>query len=143
MAQFDKIQRESIIRRVDFVITELKVLDDFKDFTYQNYLNKSSDRKILERTVENIVNAIIDISKIILVVENIEIPTSYSDAIKKLSILKILDEYDAKILSGFVHLRNILAHEYLDLNWVEIKKFIENKHIILRFITKVENLLQN
>ncbi|MCL4378132.1 MAG: hypothetical protein M1409_07115 [Actinobacteria bacterium] len=83
MAQFDKIQRESIIRRVDFVITELKVLDDFKDFTYQNYLNKSSDRKILERTVENIVNAIIDISKIILVVENIEIPTSYSDAIKK------------------------------------------------------------
>ncbi len=138
MAPLNKFQKEAILRRVDFANKEIKEIFLFSDFDEREYLKNIEKRKVIERTIENIVNCIIDISKILLSGENIEIPRTYSEAVRKLQEVNFISKKDSEILSNFVRLRNLLSHEYLDILWKEIKNFIDNIEIIRNFIEKVK-----
>lgn len=142
MAPLDKFQKEAIIKRVVFAEKEIKDTYKFINFNYDEFEKNIEKRKILERTIENIVNCIIDISKILLAGEKIEIPKTYAEIIKKLSDLKFISKKEAEILSNFVKLRNLLAHEYLDILWKEVKNFIDNISIVDKFIKKVDNYIK-
>lgn len=142
MAPLDKFQKEAIIKRVVFAEKEIKDTYKFINFSYDEFEKNIEKRKILERTIENIVNCIIDISKILLAGEKIEIPKTYAEIIKKLSDLKFISKKEAEILSNFVKLRNLLAHEYLDILWKEVKNFIDNISIVDKFIKKVDNYIK-
>lgn len=66
MTLLSKEQREGILKRVAFIEIELIDLKEYQDLDFKSY---SSDRKIrrnVERLLENVVNAIIDIAKIFL-----------------------------------------------------------------------------
>ena len=121
MAPLNKFQKEAILRRVDFANKEINEIISFSDFEEREYLKNTEKRKVIERTIENIVNCIIDISKILLSGENIEIPRTYSEAVRKLQEVNFISKKDSEILSNFVRLRNLLSHEYLDILWKEIK----------------------
>ena len=75
--------------------------------------------------MENIINAILDISKILLASQKIEMPETYRDTIEKLSNLG-LSKNPIILLTKWIRLRNILAHEYLDLRWKKIEDFLNN-----------------
>jgi len=110
MNPINNTQRTSIVKRIDFVETELKDLDDYKNLDFENYSQNRKTRRDVERLVENIANASIDIGKIILAGEDVELPETYKDIF-------------IKLLSDLVRLRNILAHQYLDIKWEMIKNF--------------------
>lgn len=141
MSPLNKEQKEGVLRRIDFIRLELEELKECEIVNYKDYAKNIKERKVLERTVENIVNAIIDISKLLLTGENVEMPATYSDAIKKLELLDVLNPEEAKALGNFVKLRNLLAHEYLDLRWAEINNFLKNKGIVEKFIKDVSKLI--
>jgi len=90
-----------------------------------NFHNWEKVRRSAERWVENIVNASIDIAKILLASNKAKIPQTYKEAIQKLPIALDFDEKTASGIAEFTKLRNVLAHEYLDLRFNQIKKFIE------------------
>jgi uncharacterized protein YutE (UPF0331/DUF86 family) len=106
-------------------------------------LPKDKDaRRNLERWVENIVNCSIDIAKVILASEDRRIPTSYKGILKELGVTKHFDETFGEDISQWASLRNILAHEYLDLRWNSLKKFIKNSEPIYeKLIYVVKGLL--
>lgn len=83
-------------------------------------------RRNLERWIENIVNCSIDIAKVILASEDRRIPTSYKGILKELGATRYFDESFGEDIAQWVNLRNILAHEYLDIRWTPIKKFIQS-----------------
>jgi uncharacterized protein YutE (UPF0331/DUF86 family) len=141
MTPLNKFQKESIIRRIDFLKKEFDELENFSNYDYKDYQKNTKERKILERTIENILNCMIDISKIILVGEKTGIPKTYAETLSKLSLINIVSEKEAKVLSESAKLRNILFHEYLDILWKEIKNFMKNRKVIKTFIAKVEKLV--
>jgi uncharacterized protein YutE (UPF0331/DUF86 family) len=53
------------------------------------------------------------------------IPQTYRETLLRFTI-GFLEEDTAKRFSQFAELRNILAHEYLDIKWNKITKFIED-----------------
>ncbi|MBI2472128.1 MAG: DUF86 domain-containing protein [Planctomycetes bacterium] len=88
------------------------------------------------------VNCSIDIAKVILAVEGRRIPTSYKVVLKELGTTQHFDESFGDDISQWAVLRNILAHEYLDIRWNTIKKFIQDAEPIYKvFINKVECML--
>ncbi|MEW6619476.1 MAG: DUF86 domain-containing protein [bacterium] len=106
---------------------ELSDLSNFFDLDYKTYQEDRNKRRSLERCIENIVNASLDIAKIILVSENKEIPDTYKEYFLNLSTMGLISNNLSQNLAEGTKLRYILAHQYLDIRWDSIKKFLSNK----------------
>jgi len=124
MVPLNTIQKTSIIKRIDFIETELKDLNEYKTLDFNTYARERKIRRDVERIIGNIVNGIIDIGKIILAGEDVVLPDTYREIFIKLGDSGIIDTRLAGCLSDLARLRNILAHQYLDIKWEMIKDFI-------------------
>ena len=70
-------------------------------------------------------NCSIDRAKVILATKDRRIPPSYKGILKELGATQHFDEAFRENISHWASLRNILAHEYLDIRWKPIKQFIQ------------------
>jgi len=115
---------KAIIREhLRFLEIEFGDLENFKDLSWQEYSTDRSKRRDLERLIENLVMAAIDISKVVLASEKREIPQTYRETLFNFTS-GLMEEESAKRFAQFAEMRNILVHEYLDIKWERIKKFI-------------------
>jgi uncharacterized protein YutE (UPF0331/DUF86 family)/predicted nucleotidyltransferase len=115
-----------LIERVQFLESEFQEIEEFKRLTYKEYLEEKGKRRNIERWTENVVTATIDIAKIILASEKKEVPKTYEQALQHFGLFAGLDEEGAVKLSSFARLRNILAHQYLDITFERIRGFIKD-----------------
>jgi uncharacterized protein YutE (UPF0331/DUF86 family) len=116
--------RSQIIKRIDFIQTEIQDLLEFDKINFNQY---SMDRKVqrnIERIAENVANAIIDISKILLSSKNVVIPDSYRESVLKLGEFNIVVLKIVENMAEIARLRNVLAHYYLDIKWDYLNKFL-------------------
>ncbi|MDN3513708.1 MAG: DUF86 domain-containing protein [Candidatus Brocadia sp.] len=135
--------RERLIRYVDFMKSEIADFPKFSTIDWKTYTDDKDTRRNLERWIENIVNCSIDIAKVIVASEDRRIPSSYKGVLKELGSTRYFDEAFGDDISQWAVLRNILAHEYLDIRWNTIKKFIQTAEPIYRMlIQKIEAVLQ-
>jgi uncharacterized protein YutE (UPF0331/DUF86 family) len=134
--------KERLIRYVDFMESELSDFSKFSNIDWKVYSEDKDLRRNLERWIENLVNCSIDIAKVILVVEERRIPQTYKEILKELGATQHFDEEFGENISQWAVLRNILAHEYLDVRWNSIKKFIQSAEpVYKRLITKIKSFL--
>lgn len=122
----DPVDEARLIRIVDFLEGELKDFPNFKNISRNQYELDSALRRNTERWVENIVNASIDIAKILLGSEKRKIPQTYRLALQELSLFENFSSEIAEKLAGFAKLRNIIAHEYIDIRFEQIYRFIQD-----------------
>ncbi len=123
---------------VDFLSTESEDFKKFRQVTWQEYQSERPKRREIERWVENIVNASLDIAKILLASEKKDIPATYQETLRLLGTTNIFSPDFADRFSKWARLRNILAHRYLDLKWEQIHKFAkEAEQDVLYFIEKI------
>jgi uncharacterized protein YutE (UPF0331/DUF86 family)/predicted nucleotidyltransferase len=117
--------KERLRIRFQFLDRELKFLEDFSKLSFQEYTEDETKRRNIERWTECIINALIDIAKIVLASEKKTIPRSYGDALFDFAILIGLNKEKAEEFSEFADLRNILVHEYLEVLYEKIQNFIK------------------
>jgi uncharacterized protein YutE (UPF0331/DUF86 family) len=142
MTPLNEIQKISIVKRIDFIELELKDLEEYGSLDFDTYSQNRKARRDVERISENIANGMIDIGKVILAGEDIELPETYKDIFRKLVQMKIINEELGEGLSDLVRLRNILAHQYLDIKWEMIKDFISHgKNDVKAFMPIVKKLV--
>ncbi|MFQ5604105.1 MAG: DUF86 domain-containing protein [bacterium] len=114
----------------------------FESLTWEEYRTNRSKRRDVERWIENIVLSSIDIAKVILSSEGISIPDTYREIIASLALVTDFPKEDMKNISKWVRLRNVIIHEYLDLKWTSITKFIsETKPLYQNFLKRTKNYL--
>ncbi|MGB9700340.1 MAG: type VII toxin-antitoxin system MntA family adenylyltransferase antitoxin [Thermodesulfobacteriota bacterium] len=116
--------RVRLLEIINFLKSEFQEIEFFHPLTYEEYLADKIKRRNIERWVENIINCTIDIAKIILASEKKEMPKTYEQALFTFGIHIGMKEEEADNLSSFACLKNILAHEYLDIIFQRIKKFM-------------------
>ena len=119
-----EIERDRLLRIVDFLRDELADADSFQGLTQKTYLAEADTRRNLERWIENIVNASIDIAKLLLASTRARIPRTYRQVLSDVMALPGFDPKIAERLAGFARLRTILAYEYLDIRWSRIAAFL-------------------
>ena len=81
-------------------------------------------RRNLERCIENIVNASLDIAKILLLAGNLGIPDTYRQYFEALASAGTIAQGASEVMGHGVTLRNVLAHHYLDARWRSIERFL-------------------
>lgn len=135
--------RFRLIKHLTFLENELKDYEIFETLSWKEYNDDRGKRRNVERWIENIINSSIDIAKLILTSESHPLPDTYKDIVRNLSLVADFSEEGMKKLSRCVSLRNIISHEYLDIRWASIQKFIsESKLFYEDFSKKVENYLK-
>lgn len=136
------VDRDRLLRILDFLETELDDAEDFAGLSYDEYIKDSGKRRNVERWVENCVNASIDAGKILLASEKQHIPQTYRETLTQLQALENFSPTLMDHLALNTRLRNILAHEYIDIKFNHIKKFVQTAEESYRdFITRVRKHL--
>lgn len=118
--------KERLKIRYDFLKSEIEKIERIKKISFKEFLENWERRKAAERWMETIINASIDIAKIVLASEKKEAPKTYSEALFYFGFLIGLEEKEAEKFSKFAGLRNILAHEYLDILYAKIQAFLKD-----------------
>ena len=132
-----------LIKHISFLENELKDYSLFKSLSWKEYNEERTKRRDVERWIENIINSSIDISKIILTSEDKAIPDTYKTIVKNLSLISGFSAENMEKLVEWAGLRNIISHEYLDVRWTSIKKFIsETEPLYKEFLDKTKAYLE-
>jgi predicted nucleotidyltransferase/uncharacterized protein YutE (UPF0331/DUF86 family) len=116
-----EIDHARLLRILDFLGEELADSGKFANLSRSGYLNDRTLRRNVERWVENLVNASIDIAKIVLASQGLPMPQTYRETLSDLVAVPGFEEI-APELAAFSRVRNLLAHEYLDTRFPEIQR---------------------
>lgn len=126
-----------------FIESQMDLYSYFTGYMRDDYLNDIHKRLQIERWVENIMNTCIDIAKIAVASSRKPTPQAYREIIAQGALLMGLTDEMAGQLEKWVRLRNVLAHEYLDIKWKRISDFTHTSERPIRaFIDAAKKFLE-
>jgi uncharacterized protein YutE (UPF0331/DUF86 family) len=126
-----------IAESIQFISQEIKEFEEeYINKTWQDYEEDTKLQKLMDRTVENILTALIEVCGTILTEEGTAVE-SYVDVIRECCKLFDFEEVEQENLAKLAIQRNRLAHRYLNFRWQAIKMFIEQKELVIKLINKV------
>jgi uncharacterized protein YutE (UPF0331/DUF86 family) len=136
--------KDRLVRHLNFLEEEIKDYTQFKNLSREEYLTNRDKRRNVERWIENIINSTVDISRVILAAEGIVIPDTYRRIVAMISAVNGLETVEADRLSNWIRLRNIVAHEYLDIKWNSISRFVNETDLLYKnFIEIIKQYVKN
>ena len=127
--------RGRIIESIQFISEEIREFEEeYSGKTWKEYQEDRKLQKLMDRTVENVLTALIEICGTFLTEKGIAVE-SYGDALKKCAQVLGFSEGEQEDFFKLAVQRNRLAHRYLNFRWQAIKTFQERKNLVIRIIT--------
>ena len=121
----------------------MKKLELFKAKEKEEILQNSYMQDIVERNLEVTAQAVIDIANRIISIEGLEKPRDYYEAILRLGETEVLPLDFAQNMAPIAGFRNILVHDYMDIDWDEVYKKLHQLNDISQFMDYVKNWMKN
>jgi uncharacterized protein YutE (UPF0331/DUF86 family) len=124
-----------ILDSIRFISEEMHEFhEEYTRKTWREYQEDRKLQKLMDRTVENILTALIEVCGTFLTEKGIAVE-SYGDALKKSGEVLGFSESEQEDLFKLALQRNRLTHRYLNFRWQAIKAYEEKKDLIIRMIT--------
>ncbi|MBI4137945.1 MAG: DUF86 domain-containing protein [Candidatus Sungbacteria bacterium] len=124
-----------LVKTLYFLEQQVRLYEYFRQISANDYAEDVHKRNDVERWIENTMNALINTSKIVLGSQKRMIPETYRQFLDRAASFFKLDRDVSQKIQGWADLRNILAHEYLEIRWKRIEVFIkESEPVIRQFI---------
>ena len=135
-----------ILRKLSELDEYYKQIKEYEETTVVQYSEDWKIQRIIERTLQMMIETCIDIAGHILADKEYRVPNSYSDTFKVLKEEKILDGRLFDALEKMAKFRNIVVHQYdkVDAEIVvgilkkDLQDFVGYKKAIISFL-KSEN----
>ena len=113
MAEF-KYAKGRIIESLQFIAGELREFDQEYAFkTWEDYQSDKKAQKLIDRTIENILTALIEVCGTILTQQNIVVE-NYAQVLSECAKKFSFSVQEQEALSKLALQRNRLAHRYLN-----------------------------
>ena len=126
-----------IIDSVQFILREMAEFDeDYADKDWKEYNSDTKLQKLIERTVENILTAMLEAAGTLLAKEGV-VAENYFEVMEKAGRFFKLGEPECKDLAKLAIQRNRLVHRYLDLKWQVIIAYKQNRSLLKKFLKLV------
>jgi uncharacterized protein YutE (UPF0331/DUF86 family)/predicted nucleotidyltransferase len=139
LSEIDKARLRKIITFLESAIGEF---EDFKKMNFKEYSENIFKRRNVERWIENLMNSVLDVCKIILASKKKPLPDTYRKIFLEASLILGLGKNFREKFSDWIALRNIIAHEYLEVLWERIQDFLKNaKPYLERFLGEVKKMI--
>lgn len=126
-----------IMESLAFITKEMDEFESEYAFkTWQDYAQGTKLQKLIDRTIENILTALIEICGVILTEEDIS-AESYTDVMRKVGKFFGFSEEETKTLAKFAIQRNRLVHRYLNFRWQVVKFYIQNGDTLKKLLSSI------
>lgn len=117
------IRKDLMRRKIGLIQNELVHLESFKDFTLDQIAADYAKQATVERILERIIMRALDINNHLissLATKDTLPPKSYKETFLRLADLKIYPPEFGQEISKSVGTRNILVHEYDEVNYRQV-----------------------
>jgi uncharacterized protein YutE (UPF0331/DUF86 family) len=136
-----------ILRKLADLDQYYSQLNEYENTTADQYSNDWKIQRIIERTLQMMIETCADIAGHIIADKGFRIPKSYADTFKVLLEEKILDRKLYTIMEKIAKFRNIVVHHYdkVDAEIVtailknDLGDFVNYKKAIIQFLEKDKN----
>ena len=134
------LDRNLLLTRLEEIDKHLEKISPLSELTYKEFLNDPNVQDIVEYNLFQIINHLITITQHIVVDEDLGFPQTSYEASQILLDRGLLDSADLDIMKKMIGFRNVVGHNYLNIN-KEVVYFIltkgrEDINKILSKITK-------
>ncbi len=131
-----------ILRKLSELDEYYRQVHEYKNITVDQYSGDWKIQRIIERTLQMMIETCVDIAGHIIADKGFRIPKSYADTFKVFSEEKILDSKLSAALGKMAKFRNIVVHHYdkVDAEIVvgimknNLTDFINYKDAIIRIL---------
>jgi len=121
-----KVIRE-IIARINEDLTDL---GELLEIGYDDVIGDKHLRKSFERTMQTLIESIVDLLRHVVAGLNLGVAAYYKDYFDYAERAKIISESTADEIRGFIPVRHLLVHRYRGINYDEVWKVAEKLRII-------------
>ncbi|MEW6042529.1 MAG: DUF86 domain-containing protein [Elusimicrobiota bacterium] len=94
-------------------------------------------RDALERNFERLVVSFIDIANKLISEKGWQKPRSYKDTLTVLIEHNLIDKSENHVFEKFVNERNIVTHEYADVNYTTLYDLLDHLDKVVRSLEKI------
>lgn len=143
------VNKKFLKEKIELIQKELVDLKKLTVFSFQEIVSDFMKQNTLERILEKIIIRAIDINQHLIAelsTEEMTSPKNYKETFLKLSDFEICPKEFAENISKSVGTRNILVHEYDEVDYSQIyssisdclKDYYQYCDYILKFLEKIE-----
>lgn len=130
-----KYARGRIVESIRFISEEMKEFEaEYSRKTRNEYQGDRKLQKLMDRTVENILTALVEICGSYLTERGIA-AESYADAMEKCAQELGLNQNEQEALAALAIQRNRLAHRYLNFRWQAVNDFSMKRALVAKVIS--------
>jgi len=122
------VSKSVILRKISELELYRKQIEEFSDMTIEKYKSDWKTQRIIERTLQIMVETCADIANHIVSDSGMRTPASYADTFKILSENNIIDTELFQIMEKMSKFRNVVVHQYEQVD-AEIVVLILKKHL--------------
>jgi len=131
-------------RRMAKILEEIEFLKTVKLQKLDEFIEDGKSLRSTAKAIETIVQSIIDISSHIVAQNHWGVTDTYRNTIALLATHKVIEDNLSSNLQQVVAMRNILVHQYLDIDFHIIWNSIENlSEDASEFIKAINRYLKN
>jgi len=131
-----------IERRLDELNERLARLEPLREKKQTAFDEDPYLRDIVERNLEVAAQCCIDICNRIIVLEEAPKPQDYYEAIRRQGELGVLPPEFARSLAPLAGFRNVLAHQYLSVDWDKVYTHLHRIDELDRFAQYIRQWLE-
>jgi len=106
------VDKTLILRKLAELDEYLEQIREYKDITIELYSKDWKTQRVVERTIQMMIEVCVDIAEHIIADRGYRIPTSYADTFRVLSEKDILSKELFNKLEKMARFRNIVVHNY-------------------------------
>ena len=137
------IDEEIIEKRIDSIEEKVKYLKNISKIETEKFLKSYEKIQAAKHSLQEAIEACLDISNHVIAAKGLERSESYSDMFQRLAEVGILNKRLADRLSDMARFRNLLVHQYTEIENRRVHEIIkENLNDIEEFMKSIEMLLE-
>jgi len=122
------VDKNMVLRKLSRIDEYLKQIREFSGVSIDEYKSDWKSQRIVERTLQMLIETCADIANHIISDRNMRIPTGYSDTFRVLLENNVIDENLFAVMEKMAKFRNIVVHQYEEVD-AEIVIIILRKHL--------------
>lgn len=132
-----KYAKGRISESLQFIAGEIKEFEEeYSSKTWTDYQKDKKVQKLMDRTVENILTALIEVCGTVLTQEGVP-AENYAQVLVECAGKCGFSENEQQDLAKLAVQRNRLAHRYLNFRWQAVGMFVKLKPLISRLLAKI------
>lgn len=110
------VDKNLVLRKIASLDDYLKQVSEFTGLTIDEYRSNWKTQRIVERTLQIMIETCADIANHIISDKKMRVPTSYSDTFRVLVENDVIDKDLFSVLDKMAKFRNIVVHQYEDVD---------------------------